>query len=259
MPSFIDTHIHLHTTDYDLDRAAVIERAKVSGVDRFIAIGAGRSTLDAAAAVALSEQYECIWASVGVHPHDAASKPNWAEIEKFVAHPRVVAIGETGLDYHYDFATKEEQFSCFEYQIRLACKVKKPLIIHCREAASDCLRLLKDNHAETCGGVFHCFSEDAAFAQELAKIGFLISLPGILTFKNATALRESVRQIPLEQIMLETDGPYLSPIPYRGKRCESAYLIETAKVLAAIKGVDLETIASITSQNADRLFRIDRS
>jgi TatD DNase family protein len=259
MPSFIDTHIHLHTADYDTDRDAVIKRAQAVGVERFIAIGAGRSTLDAAAAVALTEQYDCIWASVGVHPHDAASKPNWAEIEKFVDNPRVVAIGETGLDYHYKFATKEEQFSCFEYQIRLACQINKPLIIHCREAAADCLQLLKDNHAKSCGGVFHCYSEDAAFALELAKLNFLISLPGIITFKNAQALRESVRQISLDQIMLETDGPYLSPIPYRGKRCESAYLVETAKVLASIKEIDLETVASVTTQNANRLFRLSKA
>jgi TatD DNase family protein len=258
MLEFIDTHIHLHTKEFDEDRSEVIARAKSVGVTRFISIGAGDGTADAARAVTLAETFPEVWASVGVHPHDAACKPDWSEIERFAPHPKVVAIGETGLDYHYDFAPKETQFEVFERQIEMAIKFKKPLIIHCREAAADCLSLLKNGSAQKVGGVFHCFSETASYAAELRDIHFLISLPGIITFKNAANIQNAVREIPLEQIMLETDGPFLAPIPYRGKRCESAFLIHTAEVLAKIKGLPIDEIARVSTLNAERLFGLHK-
>lgn len=253
---FIDTHVHLDSTDFDADRELVIKRAQDAGVARFICIGASTGFDSASRAIALAEKYPFVWASVGLHPHDTARAVDISLLDPLCSHHRVVAIGETGLDFHYDFAPRAQQEAWFIAHIELAKKYQKPLIIHSRKAGADCLALLKKHQAAQVGGVFHCFSEDAAFAEELKNINFMVSLPGILTFKNADSLRQAIKVIPLEQIMLETDAPFLAPIPHRGKRCESAFMLHTASALADIKQLPLEEIARITTQNAERFFKL---
>ncbi len=251
-----DSHVHLDAQDYDTDRDQVIERAREAGVTRFVTIGAGLGLESADRALALAEKYEFIWASVGVQPHDAGSATGIERLRELAGHPKVVAIGETGLDYYRNLAPVADQRKWFKAQIELALECKKPLIIHSREAGADCYDLLCAGRAKDVGGVFHCYSEDRKFAENLRDINFLVSVPGSITFKKADAFRETMKNIPLEQIMLETDGPFLAPEPYRGKRCESAYMLETARVLAKLKGISLEELAARTSANACRFFGI---
>lgn len=253
-PSFVDTHTHIQSAPFDEDRDAVFERALAAGVRQFIAIGAGDGLQSAHAAVALAGTRPYVWAAVGVHPHDAGETHNLETLKALAQDSRVVAIGETGLDFHYDFAPREAQEVWFRRQVQLAREVKKPIIIHCRLAAPECLQVLREEKAEEVGGVFHCFSEDANFAATLRELNFLISIPGIVTFKKSQALRDTLRSVPIEQIMLETDAPYLAPEPYRGKRNESSYLIETARAVAATKGISIEALAKATTENACRLF-----
>lgn len=252
--AFIDTHVHLAADEYQADFEAMIERAKASGVQRFISIGAGTGLDSAERALTLANSYDCIWASVGVHPHDAGQNFSIDRMRKLAQSERVVAIGETGLDYFKNFAPREDQHRWFKAQIELALELKKPLIIHSREAGADCYQLLTQGGAKAVGGVFHCYSEDHEFAKKLREINFLVSIPGSLTFKKAQALRDTVKAIPLEQLMLETDGPFLAPEPYRGKRCESAFMMETARMMAELKELSLEELAAITSNNACKLF-----
>lgn len=252
--AFIDTHIHLAAAEYAADLQQVLERAQAAGVERFVSIGAGTGLDSAELAVALAEKYEFIWASVGVHPHDAGNDFDLQHLRALAKSPRVVAIGETGLDYFKNFAPREAQHKWFKLQIELALEVRKPLIIHSREAGADCFDLLLQGGAKAVGGVFHCYSEDQEFAKKLREINFLVSIPGSLTFKKAQALRDTVKAIPLEQLMLETDGPFLAPEPHRGKRCESAFMLETARCMAGLKGLSLEQLAAITSANACKLF-----
>jgi len=249
-----DTHCHLDSEPFHADRHECIERAAAAGVSRIITIGTGRRLSGPRDAVAIAEKYAMVWASVGVHPHGAGDEIDWNELETFARHPKVVAIGETGLDFFRDWAPVEKQHSAFINQIELAKKLKKPLIIHSREAGQECLRLLREHQAREVGGVFHCFSEDAAFAEQLREINFRVSFPGQLTFKKADLVRAVCSQIPLEQILVETDAPFLAPEPHRGKRCEPAFVVETARTVARVKGVSLEEVAAITTENALKLF-----
>ena len=254
--ALIDTHIHLGAADFDNDRSQVVARALESGVSAMICIGAGYGKVSAARALEIADQYDCVHASVGLHPNDASEPFDTAFLEDLAAHPKVVAIGETGLDFYRDHAARSDQERWFRAQTRLAVSLKKPLIIHSRDAGQDCLAILESEDAAQAGGVFHCYAEDAAFAERLAAINFLVSFPGSLTFKKAEKMREAAAKIPVSQIMLETDAPFLAPEPYRGKRCESSFMLETAKRLAAIKGVTLEELSKKTSANAKRLFKI---
>lgn len=254
----IDSHTHLDREEFDIDRVACIQRAIAAGVTRMVSIGTGDGLAGAQRAIALAEQHDAVWASVGVHPHDAAYEIEPAEFERLAGHPKVVAIGETGLDFYRDWAPVSLQYSQFEMQIESAKRVKKPLIIHSRQAGKECLQVLKQNNAQVVGGVFHCFAEDGEFANQLREIGFYISFPGVLTFKNAENIRDVCRAIPLEQILVETDAPFLAPEPHRGKRCEPAFVVETTKRLAAIKGLSIEEVAAITTANALRLFSVMR-
>jgi TatD DNase family protein len=250
----IDTHCHLDSEPFELDRDEVIRRATEAGVTRLITIGTGGGLSGASRAIALAESYPMVWATVGVHPHNADSALDLSLIETLAQHEKVVAIGETGLDFFRDWAPIEAQHQIFEVQIAIARKSKKPLIIHSRDAAVAALDTLIRHHAADVGGVFHCFSEDAEFAERLREINFRVSFPGQLTFKKAHQVREVCRAIPLEQILVETDAPYLAPEPYRGKRCEPAFVVETTKMLAQIKGLSLEEVAAITTRNALTLF-----
>lgn len=256
MLELTDTHTHLDSQEFAEDREAVIHRAHEAGITRIITIGAGAGVASARNAIALAEAHEKIWATVGIHPHDAKTEFDPAAIETLARHPKVVAIGETGLDFYRDWSPSELQDRWFRAQIEIAKRLSKPLVIHSRSAGPQCLAILQEMDAAQVGGVFHCYAEDAAFASELAKINFLVSFPGALTFKKAEHTRAVAREIPLAQIMLETDAPYMAPEPHRGRRCESAYVREIAQVLSGIKGLPLEEIAHQTTANAQKLFGI---
>ncbi|MCO6432131.1 MAG: TatD family hydrolase [Deltaproteobacteria bacterium] len=257
MIELIDTHIHLDAADFDADREEVITRARSAGVCAMITVGAGYGLESATRAVEIASSHGDIWASVGVHPHDAGKEFSPDAIRKLCSNKKVVAIGETGLDFYRDWSPKERQYSAFRTQIELALEVGKPLIIHCRQAAEECLSVLQEMRASEVGGVFHCFSEDAAFARKLMDINFIVSIPGSVTFKKADALRDAVRQIPLDRIMLETDAPFLAPEPHRGKRCESALMVETAKAVADIKKISFEELAAATTHTARAFFKLN--
>jgi TatD DNase family protein len=249
-----DSHTHLDSEDFNHDRDACIARALNAGVRRMLTIGTGGGLAGAQRAIALAEEHPFIWASVGVHPHDAAHTVDPTLFETLARHPKVVAIGETGLDFYRDWCPKEKQYEMFDLQIELAKMVKKPLIIHSRSAGEECLSMLTTKGADVVGGVFHCFAENAEFAKRLWDIGFYVSFPGLLTFKKAEEVRAICAAIPLEQILIETDAPFLAPEPHRGKRCEPAFVAETAKRLAALKGLSTEEVAEITTNNTLKLF-----
>lgn len=256
MIHFTDTHTHLDSESFREDQEAVIERAMQSGVTRLITIGASDGLDSAQRAITLAEKYPFIWCTVGVHPHDTEIELDGAALKELARHPKCVGIGETGLDFFRDWAPKERQQLWFEVQISIARELKKPLVIHSRNAALECLETLRRLNAEEVGGVFHCYSEDGAFAKELHEINFLVSFPGTVTFKKADTVRQAALDIPLSQIMLETDAPYMAPEPFRGKRCESSFLVHTAEKLAEVKGISLEELSRVTNENAWRLFGI---
>lgn len=249
-----DSHTHLDSEVFDNDREEMIERAFAAGVTRLVTVGAGAGLDSAVRAIALAERYPFVWATVGVHPHDAGKDIDFDHLTELTRHPKVVAVGETGLDFFRDWAPKDRQYLYFEQQIALALAAKKPLVIHSRDAGDECLRILTTNGAAAVGGVFHCFSENAEFAAKLREIGFLVSFPGFITFKKQQDARNTCSTIPLEQIMVETDAPYMAPEPYRGKRCEPSFVVETARQLAALKGLSLQEVARQTTDNALRLF-----
>jgi TatD DNase family protein len=256
MPTdIIDSHVHLDAQAFDDDRDACIQRALAAGISTMISIGAGYGGLSSAyKAIELAEKYPFIWATVGVHPHDADAHFDVQILRELAKHPKVVAIGETGLDFFKKLSEPNRQYQAFQAQIELAKEVKKPLVIHSRDAGEECLRVLTEHDAQQVGGVFHCFAEDAAFAERLWKIGFYVSFPGVITFKKSDHTRAICSEIPLEQILVETDAPFMAPEPHRGKRCEPAFVVETAKQLAAIKGLTLEQTSAITSANTRALF-----
>lgn len=227
-----------------------------AGVSRVVCIGAGEGMKSAADAVSLAERFPNVWATVGVHPHDAKDHTALDGLETLAAHQKVVAIGETGLDFFRDWAPKEDQQRLFENTIAFARNLRKPLVIHCREAAEETFQTLRENKAHEIGGVFHCYAQDYRFAQRLEELDFIVSFPGSLTFKNASALRETAKAIPLERIMLETDAPYMAPEPFRGKPSEPAHVLQIAKKLAEIKELSLDAVAEKTTATACRFFGI---
>ena len=249
----IDTHCHL-TGKSDQDIADIVKRAAESDISRFVYIGASQGVESASHAIEIADKFPSIWASIGVHPHDAGDYQTCEKIEALTVHPKVVAIGETGLDYFRDWAPVADQKTLFNNTISLAKNCKKPLIIHCREAAEDIMAALIAGNAKEVGGVVHCYSEDAEFAKKLADINFLVSFTGNITFKKATALRETLEQIPLSQIMLETDSPYMAPEPFRGKECEPMYVKIIAETVAKVKNISVEEVALVTTKNAEQFF-----
>ena len=252
----IDSHTHLDAEAFDADRHQVLARAAAARVQTLVTIGSGAGLTSARAAVALAQEHTAVFCSVGVHPNDASIAFDMTTLEELAKHPRVVAIGETGLDFYWEHAQAADQERWFRAQIALARSVKKPLVIHSRNSGSACFQILQEERAWEIGGVFHCFSEDSRFAARLADINFIISVPGNITFKKAEQFRQAVRDTGLDRLMLETDAPYLAPVPHRGKRCESAWLVDTAQFVAALKGVSLEELARATSATAERLFHL---
>jgi TatD DNase family protein len=254
-PALIDTHCHLPALTYD-PLPVILERADALGITTMVCIGASDGKQSAVDAVRLAEDDPRIWASVGVHPHDAKEFTDLNGLEELAEHPRVVAVGETGLDFFRDWAPKDRQIRLFENTIAFALQFRKPLIIHCRDAAEETLELLIRHRAEQVGGVFHCYAQDAEFAKKLRDINFLVSFPGSLTFKSAHQLRETAKAIPLEQIMLETDAPYMAPEPLRGKPSEPAHVYHIARKLAEVKETSLEQIAETTTRTARNFFKL---
>ncbi|MDQ1143351.1 TatD DNase family protein [Bacillus sp. SORGH_AS 510] len=251
-----DTHVHLNADQYDEDLEEVIARAQEAGVTNMVVVGFDRLTITRA--MELVEQYDFLYACVGWHPVDAIdmTEEDLEWIEELASHPKVVAIGEMGLDYHWDKSPKEIQKEVFRKQIRLAKKVKLPIVIHNREATADIVEILKEEEAEEVGGIMHCFSGSPEVAKECVKMNFYISLGGPVTFKNAKKPKEVAAEIPLDQLLIETDCPYLAPHPYRGKRNEPGYVRLVAEEIAEIKGLTLEEVAEATTRNAKKVFAI---
>lgn len=249
--NIFDTHAHYDDEKFNGDRAEVLYFVKANGVSRIIDCGCDlKSSL---AAVNLSEEYDFIYAAVGVHAHEAdeAAEKDFAEIEKLYAHKKVVAVGEIGLDYHYDFSPRERQLEVFERQLILANKLDLPVIIHDREAHEDTLRLLKKHRPK---GVVHCFSGSVESAKEVLSLGMYIGLGGAVTFKNAKKPVEVAKFVPDDYLLLETDCPYMAPVPYRGKRCDSSMIASTAELIASVRNTDTQTLIDRCHENADRLF-----
>ena len=253
----VDTHCHLDAHYFPEGPAQVMDRARAAGVHGFVVIGVGASLDAADAAVAIAHGHpDEVAATVGIHPHDASSC-DAAAIERLTMlarDPAVVAVGEIGLDYHYDHSPRDVQRRAFAELVGVARAVKKPIVIHTREAAADTLEILAREGARDVGGLIHCFSEDWAFAEQALDLGFDISFSGIVTFKNAKAVQEVAAKAPADRILVETDSPYLAPIPYRGKPCEPAYVVHTAHKVAELRGIPFDDLARQTTENAERRF-----
>jgi len=256
--SLIDTHCHLDPGYFPDGGELAIARAQGAGVSGFVVVGVGRDLAPARHAVALARARAAyVAAAVGIHPHDATTMTDEAlvELEVLARDPSVVAVGEIGLDYHYDHSPREVQRAVFSRLVGLAREVKKPIVIHTREAAKDTLAILEAEGARDVGGVIHCFSEDRSFAERALALGFYLSFSGIVTFKAAKSVHDVAAWAPEDRILVETDSPYLAPVPLRGRSCEPAYVIHTAQRLAELRNVDLTRIAAATSENAARAFR----
>jgi TatD DNase family protein len=253
----IDSHAHLEMKEFDADREEVIGRAGDEGIDFIVTVGTNLQL--SRKAVALAGQYENIYATVGVHPHDVAhtDKNTWGALKELVNNNReiIVAYGEIGLDFFRNLSPREKQIEVFGTQLELARELDLPVIIHDREAHQQTLEIVGASKVRS--GVFHCFSGDYEMAKKCVDLGFYISIPGVVTFDKAKTIQDVVERIPLSSLLLETDAPYLAPVPHRGKRNEPAFIIHTAKKVAEIKNISWTEVANITAQNAMNLFGIE--
>ena len=251
----VDSHCHLDFADFDADRAALLTRARETGVKTMVTISTRIKKFPQI--VAIAESDPDIWCSVGTHPHNAHEEPDTqvADLVALSHHPKCVAIGEAGLDYHYDKSPRDVADRVFRTHIAAARKTGLPLVIHARDADADMIAVLRDEMGKGAfPAVLHCFSSGAELARVGVELGLMVSFSGILTFKNSEDIRAIARGVPLDRLLVETDAPYLAPPPYRGKRNEPAYVAETAKVLADVKGVSADEIARITTDNFFRVF-----
>ena len=282
IPAIVDSHAHLDFHKFESDLDQVLERAWQAGLRQIVTIGAGRGVEGAHDAVALAASHPRLWATVGVHPHDADLGIEWqgdptaepehqvraaweqacelalVRLQALALHPRVVAIGEVGLDFHYDHSPRVFQRELLSRFVRLAVELDLPLVIHAREAEDQVAQILVDEGAGRVGGVIHCFTGHEGLAKAGLDLGFSFGLTGVLTFPSAKQLQRVVGDLPLDRLLVETDCPYLAPVPYRGKRNEPAYVVEVVRKLAEIKGLDFDEAARATSDNARRLFRIQQ-
>lgn len=251
-----DTHAHYDDEDFDKDRNELLNQMQASGIGRIVNIGASMKT--SAITVDLTRQYDFVYGAVGVHPNEVGAMQNsdLEQLKEWSALEKIVAIGEIGLDYHYDEPAKEVQFQWFEAQLELAKQVALPVVIHSRDAAKDTVDRMKVLHAGDIGGVVHCYSYTKELAREFLNMDFYFGIGGVLTFPNAKKLREAVEYIPIEKIVLETDSPYLAPVPNRGKRNSSLNLPYVAEVLAQVKGMTREEVEAVTFENAEKLYRM---
>ena len=254
MSALVDSHCHLNFEPMDQQLDQVLQRAKENHVDFMLCVSVNLEHYPEV--LALAEQHSNIFASVGVHPNEqSGADPDAETLIKLAQHERVVAIGETGLDYFRSTGDMTWQHNRFRNHIQAAKSVNKPLIIHTRDAAEDTMRILEEEGAEQCGGVMHCFVENWDIAKRALDLGFYISLSGIVTFKNAKDLQDVAKQLPLDRILVETDSPYLAPVPYRGKSNEPAYVLHVARFLAELRGENYEQIAEQTTNNFFNLFK----
>jgi TatD DNase family protein len=261
---FVDSHAHLDGERFDTDRDQVIARAREAGVETIVAIGIGDgpSTMDCA--IRLAEQYPFIYATLGIHPHEAklATDAVFEEMERLARHPKVIAWGEIGLDYFYDHSPRELQKKVFRKQMELAAAAKLPIVIHCRpsdgtdDAWEDCLDLIHKQWAPNgIGGILHCFTGTLAHSRRALDMGFLISFAGNITFPKAQTIRDAVLEVPLDRMLIETDCPFLAPVPNRGKRNEPAFVTETARKIGELRGLSAEEIGEQTSRNFYKFFK----
>jgi TatD DNase family protein len=262
---FVDSHAHLDGERFAADRDEVLARARTAGVNTIVAIGTGDGpgTLDCG--LKLAEKYESVYATIGIHPHEAklATDADFRELEQLAKRPKVVAWGEIGLDYFYDHSPRQTQQQVFLRQFELAKAAELPIVIHCRpsqdreDAWEDCLRLLQEHWAASgLGGVLHCFTGTWAQARQALDMGFMISFAGNVTFPKAQQIRDAARQVPLDRMLIETDSPFLAPAPHRGKRNEPAFVVETARQLGELRGLSREAIGERTARNFYRFFSL---
>lgn len=249
-----DTHAHYYDRAFDADRDQVLSALPGSGVGLVLCPGCDLPT--SREAIALAERYPHVYAAAGIHPEDALNLPeNWlTELERLTRHPKVKAIGEIGLDYYWKEVPRDLQKEVFRAQLTLATQLNLPVIVHDREAHGDCLAIVQD--FPQVRGVFHCYSGSTEDAKQLVKWGWHLSFTGTITFKNARKAPEVIQAVPLERLMVETDAPYMAPTPYRGKRCDSRYVYRMAETIAEIKGLPVEEVVRITTENGKRLFGI---
>jgi TatD DNase family protein len=249
-----DSHCHLQMGE---GAPELLARARAAGVTRFLVPG---TTLeDSEAAAAMADPGAGIFAAVGVHPHEARDfdpARDGPRLEALARRPGVVAIGEIGLDFHYDHSPREKQIEVLEWMLDCARRLGRPVLLHNRESGAEMLAMLQRRGAQARAGVFHSFTEDAAYGRKAIDLGYLVSFSGMITFRAAENIRSAAAGLPLEAMLVETDTPYLSPVPHRGRPCEPAFVVETAKKLADVQGTDLETVAAATTANFERLFRV---
>jgi len=249
----VDTHSHLQDKAFDTDREEVLTRA-LAELEWLVVVGDTVASSRAAASLVRPGVY----ATAGIHPHHAAGvgPADLEAVSSLLDAPGVVALGEIGLDYHYEFSPRSEQITIFEQQLELAARLQKPVVIHCREAQKDMIAILQNGAAHMTGGIMHCFPGGVDFAEQCLQFGFHISFAGNLTFRKAEALRVAAQAVPEDRLLVETDSPYLAPVPVRGRRCEPAFVVHTARCLAALKNLPLEEFARITTANARCVFRL---
>jgi len=250
----VDSHAHLDLPEFDDDRSEVIKRAKEGGIDCILTIGINPESCSKA--IELAESYDFIYASIGVHPHDAKNinENTYAFLKSLANNKKVLALGEIGLDFYRNLSPKGIQIKRFREQINLASELKLPVIIHNRDAHKETLEVLREEGARNLGGIIHCFSGDYSMAKSCIDMGFYISIPGTITFPKALELQEIVKKLPLSKILIETDCPFLTPVPYRGKRNEPSFVRYVAEKIASLKDMPFEEVAEITSQNFRTLF-----
>jgi TatD DNase family protein len=256
MQGLVDSHAHL---DGEPDVDGVVARLRAAGVERALLVGCWRAPGDFGDALRLArERPEVFSAAVGFHPHEAAKVPeaDWAVAEGLARDPAVVALGEIGLDFHYDFSPRDVQERVFRRSLQLARRAGRPVVIHVREADGECLRVLREEGLPAEGGVIHCFTSDAPAAREYVALGLYVSFSGIVTFRNAGAIREAVGVVPRDRLLVETDSPYLAPVPLRGRKNEPANVVYVAQKIAELWGTTVEEVAQVTGENVRRLFRL---
>ena len=254
----IDSHAHIQGKEYAGEAEAVISRAHAAGIEKIIAVGGAGDMSSNTEAIALAESFANVYATVGMHPHDAkdVGADEMKKLKALCTHPKVIAVGETGLDYYYDHSPRDVQRHVFAQFIHMASETGLPIVVHERDAAGDAAELLRGEGAGKLRGVIHCFTGNYDAACAYLDLGFYISFTGIITFKNADPLREVVRKVPLERMLIETDSPYLTPVPHRGKRNEPLYVRFVAETIAKVKELAVEEVARVTTENVKHLFSI---
>ena len=264
-PIFVDSHAHLETEQFEADREQVIARAREAGIETILAIGSGTGPGSLDCAIRLAEQHDFIYATIGIHPHEAklARDADFEEMAQLATRPKVIAWGEIGLDYFYDHSPRDIQQQVFLKQLQLAQLVKLPIVIHCRpsngseDAWEDCLKLLDEHWAPSgLGGVLHCFTGAWDHAKRALDMGFMISFAGNVTFPKAQQIRDAAKEVPLDRMLIETDSPFLAPVPYRGKRNEPLFVKEAARQIGEIRGQSMEDIGFQTARNFYRFFSL---